>query len=267
MQELQRCPTQRTSVRHCLCSAESTLVLVVVSRPRVFSTSRSNIFGRHLLGGWSAEGSERYNILAKFKIAQVQRSVIKIIWDKDSLDPLSESSLLRELTDSWRAHQTDKSEITRSVRLLSSRRYSEAVRPLSTELLPVDTQLEEYLEIDEDLAEGSRGGETRQAKATSLENGKDEKARRESDGLSRRVAGFSSTRFLHFLIIQERDPDRTLGECCMIPGLDHVQYEYAGSSMPNQESFDLTCKWCSKSVGFDASSGADSSSSTEEAAE
>ena len=167
-----------------VCSAGSTLGLVVVSRPRVFSTSRSNIFGRHLLGGWSAEGSERYNRLAKLKIAQVQRSVIKIIWDKDSWDPLSESSLLRELTDSWRAHQIDKSEITQSIRLLSSRRYSEAVRPPSTELLPVDTQLEEYLEIDEDLAEGSRGGETRQAKATSLEYGKDEKARRESEGLS-----------------------------------------------------------------------------------
>ena len=41
----------------------------------------------------------------------------------------------------------------------------------------------------------------------------------------------------------------------MIPGLDHVQYGYAGSS------------WCSKSVCFDASSGADTSSSTEEAAE
>ena len=75
-------------------------------------------------------------------------------------------------------------------------------RPPSTELLPVDAQLEEYLE-------GSRGGETRQGEATSLEYGKDEKARRESESLPRRVAGFSSSLFLHFLLIQERDLDRT----------------------------------------------------------
>ena len=37
--------------------------------------------------------------------------------------------------------------------LLSSRRYSEAVRPPSTELLSVDAQLDESLELDEDLAE------------------------------------------------------------------------------------------------------------------
>ena len=37
---------------------------------------------KNLLGGWSAEGSERYNRLAKFKVAQVQRNVVKLISDK-----------------------------------------------------------------------------------------------------------------------------------------------------------------------------------------
>ena len=66
---------------------------------------------------------------------------------------MSESSLLRELTDVKRTQQIDESESTRSVCVLSSRRYWEAVRPLPTDLQAFDALLDEYLEIDEDLAE------------------------------------------------------------------------------------------------------------------
>ena len=108
---------------------------------------------KDLLGGSSAEGSERYKRLAKYKIAEIKRDVIHRAWDKDALDPLAESGPFRELTEFPRAQRTDESEITRSTRLLGSRRCSESVRPPSAELFPVDSQLGEFLEIDEDLAE------------------------------------------------------------------------------------------------------------------
>ena len=62
---------------------------------------------KNLLGGWSAEGSERYNRLAKFKIAQVQRSVIKLIWDKDVLEQQQvwKSERTRRLAENPKAYR------------------------------------------------------------------------------------------------------------------------------------------------------------------
>ena len=84
---------------------------------------------KNLLGGWSARGSEQYNRLAKYRIAQTQREVVNRIWDKDAQDPLSETDSLRELAEFFRAQLIDETEMTRSIRLLSSRRYVETQRP------------------------------------------------------------------------------------------------------------------------------------------
>ena len=59
-------------------------------------------------GGGSARGSEQCDRLAKYNIAQVQREVVKCIWDKDSQDPLSESDTLRELAEFFRANLVDE---------------------------------------------------------------------------------------------------------------------------------------------------------------
>ena len=77
---------------------------------------------KNLLGGWSARGSEQYNVLAKCKIPQIQREVVNRIWDKDAQDPLSETDSLRELAEFFRGLLIDETEIARTIRLLSSRR-------------------------------------------------------------------------------------------------------------------------------------------------
>ena len=110
---------------------------------------------KNLLGGWSARGSEQYNRLTKYKIAQIQREVVNRIWDKDAQDPLSETDSLRELEEFFRAQLIDETEISRTIRLLSSRRYVETERPVQIELAPVGIQLEETLEVDDDLVERS----------------------------------------------------------------------------------------------------------------
>ena len=60
-----------------------------------------------------------------------------------------------------------------------------------------------------------------------------------------------------------------LGECYMLPGMDYMSYQYAGSSFPNADAFDTVCKWCAKVKDFQSdqdSSCTNTSSSSEEEA-
>ena len=81
--------------------------------------------------------------------------VVNRIWDKNAQDPLSETDTLRELAEFFRAQLIDETEISRTIRLLSSRRHVETERPVQIELAPVGLQLEETLEVDDDLVERS----------------------------------------------------------------------------------------------------------------
>ena len=41
-----------------------------------------------------------------------------------------------------------------------------------------------------------------------------------------------------------------LGQCFMLPGVDFMSYEYAGSTFPDSSSDETVCKWCAKSKDF-----------------
>ena len=124
--------------------------------------------------------------------------------------PWAESYSLRELTEFFRAQQIDESEITRSIRLLTSRRYSESTRPPPAGLLPVDSQLDEFLEIDEDLAERKATAE-KLAKEKQQEWNK-ERTRKLCENPKAYQADFRASLrpgFLRIYIGQERDSNRT----------------------------------------------------------
>ena len=58
-----------------------------------------------------------------------------------------------------------------------------------------------------------------------------------------------------------------LGQCFMLPGVDSMSYEYAGTSFPDASSYETVCKWCAKSKDFHSdpdSSCSNASSSSEE---
>ena len=140
--------------------------------------------------------------------------------------------------------------------------------PSPTFLQVFDAQLDQYLEIDEDLAEKEATAAKLARNRRQVWNaertkklGEDPRANR-TELRNSLQPGFYVSSFPNKRI---RTAHR-LGQCYIIPGLAYVRYEYAGSSMPSSGSFDLTCKWCSKSVGFDAFSGTDTSSLVEEAA-
>ena len=58
--------------------------------PSAASVLNFNKSDRDILGGWYAEGSERYSRAAKYKIAWMQRSVSATFKSTD-LDPLAEA--------------------------------------------------------------------------------------------------------------------------------------------------------------------------------
>ena len=219
---------------------------------------------RNLLGGWSARGSEQYNRLAKYKIAQIQREVVKCIWNKDSQDPLSESDTLREFAEFLRTNLVSETQIARSIHILSSRQYTETERAQQDDLPPAGVLLEEELEVDDcfmDLTPEEIINEKRQAW------NKEKTKKLGSDPKKYRAELRTSLQPGFYVSISPKKRIRTvhrLGQCYLIPGLDYVRYEYLGASMPDPAMFDLTCKWCAKGVGFDASSGTDTSSSSED---
>ena len=224
---------------------------------------------KNFLGGWSAEGSERYNRLAKYKIAQIQRDVIKLVLNKETPDPLVEKDSLRELADFLRAHQVDEEEITRSLQLLNSRRVHNVERSQSVDLHPIDLQLEESLEIEDDPTE--KDTPTKNLAREKQQAWNRERTRKLGDNpRACRAELRDSLQPGFYISSSSKKGIRTLhrlGQCHRVPGLDYMQYEYAGSSMPNSDAFDQTCSWCAKSVGFDTISGTDTSSSTEDVAE
>ena len=178
-----------------------------------------------------------------------------------------ETDTLRELAEFVQAQLIDETEISRTIRLLSSRRYVETERPVQIELAPVGIQLEGTLEVDDVLVERSPEeiiNEKRQA-------WNKEKTRKLGDDPKKYRAELRATlQPVFYISISPKKKIRMvhrLGQCYRIPGLDYLQYEYLGTSLHQQELFDLTCMWCAKSVGFDASSGTDTSSSSEDALE
>ena len=41
-----------------------------------------------------------------------------------------------------------------------------------------------------------------------------------------------------------------LGQCYMLPEVDDMSYQYAGSSFPSTDSYGTVCKWCAKAKDF-----------------
>ena len=93
-----------------------------------------------MLGGWSAEGSERYSRAAKFKITSMQQAVSATFNSADH-DPLAEGDdidLLGQFLKSWNV-QDD--EILRTKRLLVSRTFTDVQREVLLEIPGPDVVL------------------------------------------------------------------------------------------------------------------------------
>ena len=95
---------------------------------------------RDVLGGWSAERSERYTRTAKFKIAQVQSAIAATFRDPDS-DQFAEAGDIDELADFLPAWEVPESSILRTKKILCSQTFSDLERITSPEPSAVDSEL------------------------------------------------------------------------------------------------------------------------------
>ena len=92
---------------------------------------------RDVLGGWSAEGSERYTRTAKYRIAQMQ-SAVALTFQSSEADPLAGAGDIDSLGDFLRASEVTEKSILRSQKILCSRSFSELERTVSPEPPAVD---------------------------------------------------------------------------------------------------------------------------------
>ena len=92
---------------------------------------------RDILGGWAADGSQRYTRTAKYKIAQMQIAVASTFKNSDP-DQLAESDDLDCLADFLRSWDVPEASIRKSLQILGLRSYADLQRSDSVEPIPAD---------------------------------------------------------------------------------------------------------------------------------
>ena len=206
---------------------------------------------RDVLGGWSAEGSERYTRAARHRIATMQLHVARTFQQYEDTDPLAEADAIDALDEFLKLQGVPEIERLRTKRLLCSRSFVDMERSIST--VPTE-EADLSLEIDVEDTETEAAAMKRKVskekqQAWNRERteklGLDPKKVRASlraelkPGFYISTAGKKGIRTLH-----------RLGQCYMIPGMDYMRFSYAGTILPSTSDFDIVCKWCSKSGGF-----------------
>ena len=223
---------------------------------------------RDILGGWSAEGSQRYTRTAKYKIAQMQTAVASSFKNSEP-DQLAEADDIDSLADFLRSWDVPEESIRKSLKILCLRSYAELERSDSPEPIPVDCDLapgelapddlDEEAEVREKLSKekqqaGNRG-------RSELLGSDHKQARSEirsqlQEGYYISHSGKKAIRVVH-----------CLGRCYMLPGVDYLSFSYAGLQFPASDEYDTLCKWCAKASESKAdpgSSGTNTSSSSDE---
>ena len=196
----------------------------------------------------------------------MQRDVVKLVLNRDAVDPVAESTALAELSDYFISIRITKEQCSRSIRLLANRLCVDADRHPLAELRPLGSQLEEELALEDDEME-KKTIASRIAKDKQQAWNEDRTTKLGDNPKAYRAERRASLPQGFHISTSSKRAGRTvhrLGQCCMILGLDYVQYVYHGAAMPTEDLFDQTCNWCAKSTAFDCSLGTDTSSSSQE---
>ena len=223
---------------------------------------------RDILGGWSAEGSERYTRTAKYKIAQMQSAIAATFRNPDA-DQLGEADDIDDLGDFLTTWEVPEQSILRTKKILWSRTFSDLERVISLEPSTVDVELaageivlddiDEEAAVKKNLARQKQQSGNRERSELLGSDDKQTGAEIRSnlqEGYYISHSGKKSFRVLHFL-----------GRCCMLPGVDYQSFTFGGTSFPDSSAYDTVCKWCAKSAELKdvpGSSGTNTSSSSDD---
>ena len=83
---------------------------------------------RDVLGGWSAQGSDRYTRLARQRISAMQVTVAQSFNDRKNCDPLGEAESLQALEEHMSNRGLSREEVSQVVKVLSSRAFVDIQR-------------------------------------------------------------------------------------------------------------------------------------------
>ena len=110
---------------------------------------------RDILGGWSAEGSERYSRAAKHKIATMQESVATTFKNPEP-DPLGEADDIDALGEFLKTWDVPEKEVLRSKKILTSRTFSDVERrdpsgapSGDVELVPGEILVDDEIDVEQ----------------------------------------------------------------------------------------------------------------------
>ena len=215
------------------------------------------------LGGWSAQGSDRYARVAVKTISLIQRSVVQAL-KKPEEDPLGESETLEQYESFLAQQLVTEVEKKRCLNQLDcAHQKFQNVLPTPELLAPLqDHGPEEVLVPDEEddhlaCAPKKRKGNAELRTVTLGSNPRDAREQIRSQlqpGFYICLSGKRKIRTLH-----------RLGSCYLLPGVDYLEYSFYGLSMPSNSLFDCICTLCSRQGvqrGAADSSATASSSST-----
>ena len=204
---------------------------------------------RDILGGWSAEGSQRYTRTAKYKIAQMQTAVASTFRSLEP-DQLAEADDIDFLGDYLRTWEVLEESIRRSQKILCLRSYADLERSDSPKPTPVDFDLVPgELALDNLDEEAELRNKLSKEKQQSGNRGRSEmlgsdhrQARSEirsklQEGFYISHSGKKAIRVVH-----------CLGRCYMLLGVDYLSFRYAGLQFPASDDYDTVCKWCAKAT-------------------
>ena len=139
--------------RQAITTRPTAAAILCQLQQRFLKFSKSD---RDMLGGWAAEGSERYSRAAKFKIGMMQKAVSSTFGSADR-DPLAEADDLDALGVFLNSSEVSEEEVHRTKTLLASRTFTVVHRDVASDVLvdAVDQEPVDLLQdasLDESLA-------------------------------------------------------------------------------------------------------------------
>ena len=209
---------------------------------------------RNFLGGWQAQASDRYAMVARLRVQNMQKAVVQSIQRSRSGDLLEESETLTHFAEFMVEKSFPEDQQAKLITALQTLVPTPELRP-SEELAPVQLDPTDMcvpaplmdpqpLELEpapqtEPQLKKRRGGHA--AARTELLG---------DNPRERRAAIRSTLQPGYYIALSGKRHIRTLhklGACYALPEVDYLQYSFVGTSTSANTEFDSVCKLCAKS--------------------
>ena len=205
---------------------------------------------RDILGGWSAQASDRYTRLAKQRITILQMAVAESFSNLTVEDLLAEAESLEKFLEFMTGIGVPTVSIVSMIDLLSARQFASVQR--LPRMIPQSLERFEPEEILVDDTVQPDVPKTKPDKRRKMENtrvqqlGTDHQKVRSEARSNLQPGYYVSISGKKDMLILHR-----LGACFRVPGIDYPRFRYFGGEMPPASM----CRLCAKAGPLDSAEG------------